>query len=375
MIDCGCDEILLPQGSDGVNGKNAYTVTTASFVQPAVGVAVTINVSDTLQSTNQWAIPKQIIRITDSAGNGGWYQVTAITGTTQITATNLDYTGSSLQGTTIAAGAGVSPAGLQGPQGDPGSPGSPGATGAVNTLSILPGGVTTLNPGDNATATISGDAPNQTLSLGIPRGNPGADGSGTLQWQYINNASVTVPNGTTYFAIVPSSGFDSNGSLCPNDGDAFRATFFASAVAITGGGFGGARVIGNTFNIQLQLAAGAGTNQNIEYLSNDTAYNDTLNMWSLPVVGQNPTVLTADPITFFKFELIVQRITSTTAKYFLSWMSSDPASRPPLSNFYCNNISFNFNTTAVKQIQVNALGNGSDVRFSRMSLLIEKITI
>ena len=374
MIDCGCDEILLPQGSDGVNGKNAYTVTTAQFVQPGIGNSITINVSDSLQNTNQWAIAGQIIKITDSVGNGGWYRVTGITGTTQITATQLDYPGTS--GSAILVGAGVSPAGLQGPAGEPGTPGGQGPAGDPNSLSIPPGNVTTLAPGQPATATISGFAPNQTLSLGIPQGIPGTDGLGkTLQWQYINNASVTVPNGTTFFAIVPPSGFDSNGSLCPNDGDAFRATFFASAVAITGGGSGGARFIGSTFNIQLQLAAGAGTNQNIEYLSNDTAYNDTVNMWSLPVFALNPTVLTTDPVTFFKFELILQRITSTTAKYFLSWMSTDPASRPSLSGFYCNNISFNFNTTAVKQIQVNALGTGGDVRFSRMSLIIEKITI
>ena len=374
MIDCGCDEILLPQGSDGVNGKNAYTVTTLQFTQLAAGNPITITVSDTLQNTNQWAIAGQIIRITDSAGRGGWYQVTSVVGTNQIIATNLEYTGSSPQGTTIAAGAGVSPAGIKGVDGAAGATGAQGPVGDPNTLSVDPV-VALLEPGSIPTVGISGSSPNQVLTFGIPQGFPGADGSGTLQWQYINNANVIVPNGTTYFAIVPPSGFDSNGSLCPNDGDAFRATFFASAVAITGGGSGGARVIGNTFNIQLQLAAGAGTTQNIEYLSNDTAYNDTLNMWALPVVGQNPTILAADPITFFKFELILQRITSTTAKYFLSWMSSDPASRPPVSNFYCNNISFNFNTTAVKQIQVNALGTGSDVRFSRMSLLIEKITI
>ena len=374
MIDCGCDEILLPQGSDGVNGKNAYTVTTLQFTQLAAGNPITITVSETLQSTNQWAIAGQIIRITDSAGRGGWYQVTSVVGTNQIIATNLEYTGSTTAGLTIAAGAGVSPAGIKGVDGAAGSIGDPGPAGPPNLLSI--GTVSTLNPGADATVSIGGPPGNQTLSLGIPRGNPGTDGLGkTLQWQYINNASVTVPNGTTFFAIVPPSGFDSNGSLCPNDGDAFRATFFASAVAITGGGSGGARFIGSTFNIQLQLAAGAGTNQNIEYLSNDTAYNDTVNMWSLPVFALNPTVLTTDPVTFFKFELIVQRITSTTAKYFLSWMSADPASRPSLSGFYCNNISFNFNTTAVKQIQVNALGTGGDVRFSRMSLIIEKITI
>jgi hypothetical protein len=372
MIDCGCDEILLPQGSNGVDGKNAFTVTTVQFTQPLANNPVTITVSDTLQNTNQWAIPGQIIRITDSVLNGGWYRVTSIVGTNQIIAVNLDYQpGSSSSPTNILVGAKVSPAGLQGPAGTTGSTGADGQAGPPVALNT--GTTQTLAPGAEAFGTVVGSGGNYTVNFGIPQGIPGKDGSGTLQWQYINNGNVDVPAGVTYFAIVPSSGFDSNGSLCPNNGDAFRATFWATAVSTASIN---ARTIGGSFNIQLQLAAGAGTNQNIEYISNDTAYNNTVNMWAIPVLASNPTVLTTDPFTFFKFELIFQRITSTTAKYFLSWMSVDPSSRIPVSNCYSNNISFNFNTTDVKQIQVNALGSGgSSVRFSRRSLLIEKIMI
>ena len=70
-----------------------------------------------------------------------------------------------------------------GPQGEPGEPGpqgSQGETGAqgepgpVNSLSI--GTVTTLYPNSTATATITGEAPNQILNLGIPRGAAGQDG-------------------------------------------------------------------------------------------------------------------------------------------------------------------------------------------------------
>jgi hypothetical protein len=56
--------------------------------------------------------------------------------------------------------------------------GPTGATGPANTLSI--GSVTTLSAGAAATATISGTAPTQTLSLGIPRGTDGTTGLGSV---------------------------------------------------------------------------------------------------------------------------------------------------------------------------------------------------
>lgn len=57
--------------------------------------------------------------------------------------------------------------------------GAPGADGPPNTLTI--GTVNTLAPGSDATAEITGDAPNQVLNLGIPEGQPGSGGgSGTI---------------------------------------------------------------------------------------------------------------------------------------------------------------------------------------------------
>src|SRR5262245_43371834 len=67
--------------------------------------------------------------------------------------------------------------GPPGPQGNPGAPGGIGNTGPAgppNTLAI--GTVSTLPPGSSATSTITGAAPNQTLSLGIPQGADGAVG-------------------------------------------------------------------------------------------------------------------------------------------------------------------------------------------------------
>lgn len=73
--------------------------------------------------------------------------------------------------------------GIQGVQGEKGEPGSPGAkgdkgdTGATPNLTI--GTVTTLNAGQNATASMGGTAESPVLNLGIPRGTkgePGMDG-------------------------------------------------------------------------------------------------------------------------------------------------------------------------------------------------------
>ena len=68
--------------------------------------------------------------------------------------------------------------GAQGPAGASGASGSVGATGPAgppNSLTI--GSVVTLAAGSSAVATITGTSPNQVLSLSIPRGDAGASGS------------------------------------------------------------------------------------------------------------------------------------------------------------------------------------------------------
>ena len=61
-------------------------------------------------------------------------------------------------GTVVSAGD------VRGPKGDDGDTGDPGP---ANVLSV--GTVTTLDPAQSATASITGTAPTQTLNLGIPR--------------------------------------------------------------------------------------------------------------------------------------------------------------------------------------------------------------
>lgn len=66
------------------------------------------------------------------------------------------------------------PQGVPGPAGEDGEPGPAGATGATPNLQI--GAVTTLDAGNNATASITGTIENPLLNLGIPKGADGAQG-------------------------------------------------------------------------------------------------------------------------------------------------------------------------------------------------------
>ena len=63
--------------------------------------------------------------------------------------------------------------GVKGEPGSPGAKGDKGDPGATPNLTI--GTVTTLEAGQNATASITGESPDLTLNLGIPKG---ADGEG-----------------------------------------------------------------------------------------------------------------------------------------------------------------------------------------------------
>ncbi|MBK8093998.1 MAG: hypothetical protein IPK32_19010 [Verrucomicrobiaceae bacterium] len=72
--------------------------------------------------------------------------------------------------------------GMPGPQGNNGSdgaqgpPGGPGPQGPPFAQAVVDG-VSTLNPGDNATVSVSFDGTNVRFLFGIPRGSDGAQGS------------------------------------------------------------------------------------------------------------------------------------------------------------------------------------------------------
>lgn len=68
--------------------------------------------------------------------------------------------------------------GETGSKGDTGDKGDPGQTGATPNIQI--GEVTTLEPGEQATASITGTPENPLLNLGIPKGEPSEGGGATI---------------------------------------------------------------------------------------------------------------------------------------------------------------------------------------------------
>jgi hypothetical protein len=79
-----------------------------------------------------------------------------------------------------------------------------GATGAANTLTI--GTVTTVAAGGTATAAVSGTAPNQILSLGLPTGATGAQGSwSAAQPNRTWSSSTTLVSGDAGYLILVDS--------------------------------------------------------------------------------------------------------------------------------------------------------------------------
>jgi hypothetical protein len=107
-------------GATGTAGRDAFTATTASYRQPAVGSDVTVSVACTA-----WMVVGQPIFI---GGNGGSYTVASITNGTTVVVT---YNGHGSAGTVGAAGSGVSPHGFQGSTGATGPQGPIGVTGAA----------------------------------------------------------------------------------------------------------------------------------------------------------------------------------------------------------------------------------------------------
>ena len=124
------------------------------------------------------------------------------------------------------------PQGQKGDKGDKGDTGAPGATGPANTLAIG-----TVTKGTEAAATITGDAPNQTLNLVLPKGDTGGVGpagptgetgngiasislkSGTHAAGTTDTYEITFTDGTTFDFIVY------NGANGTGAGDMIAATY------------------------------------------------------------------------------------------------------------------------------------------------------
>ncbi len=96
-------------GDPGTNGQNAFTVTTADFALPAANANVTVAVGSSV-----WMAVDQIVIVSDGT-NVGNFKVISFPSVTGVVLEWLDYPGDSVTTTTIASGATVSPAGLEGP--------------------------------------------------------------------------------------------------------------------------------------------------------------------------------------------------------------------------------------------------------------------
>lgn len=122
-LDCGTSCCAVPQTQNvpGVQGQNAFTFTTASFVVPALGAQVTISVIN-----SDWVSLGQTIFIEGA----GTFTVSNINSSTSVLLTYQNVSSNTATGNTIAAGAEVSPAGI---------PGAGGING-TNAFTVVGGG-------------------------------------------------------------------------------------------------------------------------------------------------------------------------------------------------------------------------------------------
>lgn len=109
-------------------GASAFSVTTASFVQPAVNSNVTVRIEET-----GWAAVGQGVFV----AGGGYYSVVSVGGPKSLVLKNIGGSANAAPATTVATGGTISPAGL------PGSPGSDGnSAGYVPVTVMIDGHVT-----------------------------------------------------------------------------------------------------------------------------------------------------------------------------------------------------------------------------------------
>lgn len=118
-------------GPAGPAGPASYTLTTASYVQPAVNANVTVTVENTA-----WMALSQTIFVGKSGPTapGGYYEVVSITNATQVVLKNLGYSINSLPTNTLAAGILVTSAGIKG---DTGATGTQGAQGRPSYSALI----------------------------------------------------------------------------------------------------------------------------------------------------------------------------------------------------------------------------------------------
>lgn len=155
-------DFVLPRGQTGPTGQ-AATIEVASTATGEPGTQASVeNVGTTGAAKLRFTIPRG-----DTGQNG--VTPTLAAGDVETLEPDQPATASVTgEGPAYQINLGI-------PRGKTGAQGTPGKNGKTPTIAV--GTVTTLDPGQDATAEITGETPNLVLSLGIPQGQPGKDGT------------------------------------------------------------------------------------------------------------------------------------------------------------------------------------------------------
>lgn len=158
-------DFVLPRGQTGPTGA-AATIEVESTVTGEPGTQASVeNVGTTGAAKLRFTIPR---------GNTGQNGTTPTLAAGDVETLEPDQPATASvtgEGPAYQINLGI-PRGQTGAQGTPGKNGQDG-----KTPTITVGTVTTLDPGQDATAEITGETPDLTLNLGIPQGQPGQDGT------------------------------------------------------------------------------------------------------------------------------------------------------------------------------------------------------
>lgn len=196
--DCAPQQIPGPAGANGLpgtngtDGQNAFTVTTASFVQPASSGTVNIEVL-----SSEWSTVGEPLFIT----TGGSYLVTAVPDATHITVQNLGYAGNASPTTVIASSSVVTPSGFKG---DPGASSSGDMLRANNLSDVVSVGTSRSNLGLGALAVLNTVNNGQWSGTDLSVGNGGTGAS--LAATALSNLGGQPLNAllTQFAALVPA---------------------------------------------------------------------------------------------------------------------------------------------------------------------------
>lgn len=323
---CGCEEISLPLGANGVDGGNAFTFTSGTFTQPAVAGSVVIPASNVGRNNTEWAAAGQVI-IVSVGGAYGFYQVTSKTATS-ITATSL--AGGTITPTTVvAANATIAPSGQVGPAGAAGAPGAPGGTG------------------------------------------PAGPAASTLQHAYSDTSARLVP-ATSGFALIPTQTFAAD-TLCKANGDAARIKGSFSLKGLS------TRVLGRIVD-QIDFfigKTGVGFTAIVPQPSADLSYNSSLQIREIDFTDFTN-------ITFVSFEAIIQRLAisgSASSLISLEWKLSNVYTGVTMGRFVGSSLntgSIDFNSGSsidfgVRSDATYVVAPSSGIEVSMANLIVEKI--